>query len=46
VKARKLLWKGATKTTKSAVDVGDLNSLITEVALAVRSKLQSDNLIP
>jgi hypothetical protein len=45
VKARKLLWKGATKTTKSAVDVGDLNGLITEVALAVRSKLQSEDLI-
>jgi hypothetical protein len=45
VKARKLLWKGASQTTKSAVNVGDLNALITEVSLAVRSKLQSENLI-
>jgi hypothetical protein len=45
VKARKLLWKGASQTTKSAVNVGDLNALITEVSLAVRAKLQSDNLI-
>jgi hypothetical protein len=45
VKARKLLWKGAAQTTKSAVNVGDVNSIITEVALAVRAKLQSDNLV-
>jgi hypothetical protein len=45
VKARKLIWKGQTQTTKSAVNVGDVNSLVTEISETVRSKLRSENLI-
>lgn len=41
----KLLWRGDTQTIKSAVNVGDVPSLITEVAKTVRAKLQSDDLI-
>jgi hypothetical protein len=45
VKTKKLIWKGQTQTTKSAVNVGDINSLVTEIAETVRSKLQSQGLL-
>ena len=45
VKTRKLIWKGQTETTKSAVNVGDVNALVTEIAETVRAKLKSQDLI-
>jgi hypothetical protein len=45
-KSQKLVWKGETKSTKDAFNDHDIHGIVTEVAEAIKSALQEQQLIP